>query len=58
MDSDADLDEAVLGILHSAFGYLGQKCSALSRLVVLEDNHDKLVERVIAACAQTAAPPV
>jgi acyl-CoA reductase-like NAD-dependent aldehyde dehydrogenase len=46
VDSDADLDEAVLGILHSAFGFLGQKCSAPSRLVVLEDNYDKLVERI------------
>ena len=32
IDEDADLDEAVLGALYSAFGYQGQKCSALSRL--------------------------
>ena len=57
VDSDADLDEAVLGILHSAFGFLGQKCSALSRLVVLEDNYDKLVERVIAACSSLRVGP-
>ena len=30
VDSDADLDEAVAGCLGSAFGYQGQKCSALS----------------------------
>jgi len=57
VDSDADLDEAVLGILHSAFGFLGQKCSALSRLIVLEDNYDKLVERVIAACSSLRVGP-
>ena len=34
VDSDADLDEAVAGCIASAFGYQGQKCSALSRLVV------------------------
>jgi RHH-type proline utilization regulon transcriptional repressor/proline dehydrogenase/delta 1-pyrroline-5-carboxylate dehydrogenase len=49
VDSDADLDEAVLQILHSAFGYQGQKCSACSRLIVLEAVHDKLVERLKAA---------
>ena len=57
VDSDADLDEAVLGILHSAFGFLGQKCSALSRLIVLEDNYDKLVERRIAACSSLRVGP-
>ncbi len=28
LDDDADLDEAVVGVIHSAFGYSGQKCSA------------------------------
>jgi RHH-type proline utilization regulon transcriptional repressor/proline dehydrogenase/delta 1-pyrroline-5-carboxylate dehydrogenase len=51
VDSDADLDEAVLGTLHSAFGYQGQKCSALSRLIVLADNYDKFVDRLVAATA-------
>ena len=49
IDSDADLDEAIPHVLHSAFGYQGQKCSACSRLVVLESVHDKLVERLRAA---------
>jgi RHH-type proline utilization regulon transcriptional repressor/proline dehydrogenase/delta 1-pyrroline-5-carboxylate dehydrogenase len=51
VDSDADLDEAVIGCVSSAFGYQGQKCSALSRLIVLADNYDKFVERLIAAAA-------
>jgi RHH-type proline utilization regulon transcriptional repressor/proline dehydrogenase/delta 1-pyrroline-5-carboxylate dehydrogenase len=49
VDSDADLDEAVAGCEVSAFGYQGQKCSALSRLIVLEDNYDKFIQRLIAA---------
>ena len=28
VDSDADLDEAVIGVLYSTFGFAGQKCSA------------------------------
>ncbi|NTU48539.1 MAG: L-glutamate gamma-semialdehyde dehydrogenase, partial [Syntrophobacteraceae bacterium] len=46
VDADADLDEAILHILHSAFGFQGQKCSACSRLIVLEENYDKLAERL------------
>jgi RHH-type proline utilization regulon transcriptional repressor/proline dehydrogenase/delta 1-pyrroline-5-carboxylate dehydrogenase len=49
VDSDADLDEAVAEILHSAFGYQGQKCSACSRLIVLEEIYPKLIERLIPA---------
>jgi len=49
IDSDADLDEVVPGVLHSAFGYQGQKCSALSRLIVLKENYDRLLHRLIEA---------
>ncbi len=49
IDSDADLDEAVLGTLHSAFGFQGQKCSACSRVIVLEENYEKFVHRLIEA---------
>jgi RHH-type proline utilization regulon transcriptional repressor/proline dehydrogenase/delta 1-pyrroline-5-carboxylate dehydrogenase len=51
IDSDADLDEAVLGCISSAFGYQGQKCSALSRLIVLQENYEKFQGRLIAAAA-------
>ncbi len=50
IDNDADLDEAIPAALYSAFGYAGQKCSALSRLIVLEDVYDRFVERFLAAC--------
>ncbi len=49
IDDDADLDEAVLGVIHSAFGYAGQKCSACSRVIVLEAAYDAFVKRLIEA---------
>ena len=49
IDEDADLDEAVIGALYSAFGYQGQKCSALSRLIVLEACYDRFLERLVEA---------
>jgi len=36
IDTSADLDEAVLGVRHSAFGFQGQKCSACSRVIVVD----------------------
>jgi RHH-type transcriptional regulator, proline utilization regulon repressor / proline dehydrogenase / delta 1-pyrroline-5-carboxylate dehydrogenase len=49
VDSDADLDEAVVGVMHSAFGYQGQKCSACSRAVVLESIYEKFLGRLVEA---------
>ena len=51
VDSDADLDETILDTIYSAFGYQGQKCSACSRLIVLAENYDRVMERLIAAAA-------
>ncbi|MBK9322045.1 MAG: L-glutamate gamma-semialdehyde dehydrogenase [Bdellovibrionaceae bacterium] len=49
IDTDSDLDEAVGGVLYSAFGFSGQKCSAASRVIVLEDVYDRFVDRLVAA---------
>jgi RHH-type proline utilization regulon transcriptional repressor/proline dehydrogenase/delta 1-pyrroline-5-carboxylate dehydrogenase len=49
VDSDADLDEAVAGIVASAFGYQGQKCSACSRVIAVGEIHDALLERLTGA---------
>jgi len=46
VDEDADLDEAIRGILYSAFGFSGQKCSACSRLIVVGSAYDPLLERL------------
>ncbi|PTX91497.1 proline dehydrogenase family protein [Opitutus sp. ER46] len=50
IDNDADLDEAIPAALYSAFGFSGQKCSALSRLIVLDEVYPAFVERFVAAC--------
>ncbi len=49
VDSDADLDEAVPGIVSSAFVYAGQKCSAAARVLVHEAIADALIERIAGA---------
>jgi len=43
----ADLDEAAEGIMRSAFGFGGQKCSANSRVYVEREVHDELVRRLV-----------
>jgi len=53
VDADADLDEAVTGILASAFGYSGQKCSACSRVIAVGAVHDRLLARLAEAAAAT-----
>ena len=57
LDADADLDEAINHVLHSAFGYQGQKCSACSRVIVLEEIYDKFVERLKAAAESVHLGP-
>jgi len=58
VDSDADLDEAILGTVQSAFGYQGQKCSACSRVIVLDAVYDQFVARLVeAARSLTIGPP-
>jgi RHH-type proline utilization regulon transcriptional repressor/proline dehydrogenase/delta 1-pyrroline-5-carboxylate dehydrogenase len=49
IDEDADLDEAVKGVVQSAFGYAGQKCSACSRVIVLNSVYDTFVNRLVSA---------
>jgi RHH-type proline utilization regulon transcriptional repressor/proline dehydrogenase/delta 1-pyrroline-5-carboxylate dehydrogenase len=49
VDESADLDQAVQGVVYSAFGYSGQKCSACSRVIVLEPIYDAFVNRLIEA---------
>ena len=46
VDSDADLDKAVDGVLASAFGYQGQKCSACSRAIVDAKVYDAFLAKL------------
>ncbi|HEU5246050.1 MAG TPA: proline dehydrogenase family protein, partial [Candidatus Udaeobacter sp.] len=41
----------IVDSIYSAFGFQGQKCSALSRLIVLEENYDRVMERLLGAAA-------
>ncbi len=50
--ASADLERAATGIIRSAFGMGGQKCSALSRLYVHRDVADALLERIIGQTRQ------
>lgn len=46
VDSEADLESAATGIVASAFGFQGQKCSACSRAIVVEDVYDEVLAKV------------
>jgi acyl-CoA reductase-like NAD-dependent aldehyde dehydrogenase len=46
---DADLDLAVDGILWSAFGTSGQRCTAASRVIVQDGVYDALQSKLVAA---------
>jgi RHH-type proline utilization regulon transcriptional repressor/proline dehydrogenase/delta 1-pyrroline-5-carboxylate dehydrogenase len=49
VDDDADLDEVIPQVLASAFAFQGQKCSACSRVIVLDGIHDRFVDRLVQA---------
>ncbi len=57
IDADADLDEAVVGVIQSAFGYAGQKCSACSRVIVLAEIYDAFVARLAEAARAVKVGP-
>lgn len=49
IDEDADLDESVKGVLQSAFGFAGQKCSACSRVIVVGSAYENFISRLCEA---------
>ena len=55
--ADADMDEAVHGIVTSAFGHAGQKCSACSRVLVHRDVLPRLRERLVEASRSLTVGP-
>jgi len=52
VSAQADLERAVVGIVRSAFGLSGQKCSAASRIYVQSSVAEQLIERLVAAIAR------
>jgi len=57
VDDDADFDEAIPQLLQAAFGFQGQKCSACSRVIVLETVYERFVERFVQAAAALVVGP-
>lgn len=57
IDDDADMDEAVGGVIDSAFGYQGQKCSACSRVIVPAAKYDTFLARLVEAARSLAIGP-
>jgi RHH-type proline utilization regulon transcriptional repressor/proline dehydrogenase/delta 1-pyrroline-5-carboxylate dehydrogenase len=52
IDADADLDQAIPAVVHSAFAYGGQKCSACSRLIILEPVFEQVITRLSGAALE------
>lgn len=52
ISEDADLDAAVEGVVASAFGFSGQKCSACSRAIIEAPLYDVFIERIRERVAQ------
>jgi len=57
VDREADLDSAVKGVLWSAFGYQGQKCSACSRAIVDQAIYDEFLEKLKACVSELTVGP-
>ena len=57
VDEDADLDVAVSEVVASAFHYQGQKCSAASRVIVLESAYEDFVRRLLEATRSLSVGP-
>ena len=49
VDEGADIEATVPRIVRSAFAFQGQKCSACSRVIVLESVYDEVLERLVSA---------
>ncbi len=58
VDETADLDAAADGIVASAFGFSGQKCSACSRAVIVESVYDQVLQKVAERAQRVTAGPV
>lgn len=57
VDQTAPLENTVKGVIASAFGFSGQKCSACSRLIVVGDLYEPFLERLCLAADQIEPGP-
>ncbi len=58
VDSEADLDDAVSGVVVSAFGFQGQKCSACSRAIVDASLYDAFLDKFVDETSKITVGPV
>jgi 1-pyrroline-5-carboxylate dehydrogenase len=57
VDETADLDAAARAAVAGAFGFQGQKCSACSRLIVVDDVYDELLDKVVGYASDLVVGP-
>ena len=57
VDETADLDAAADAAVAAAFGFQGQKCSAMSRLIIVDEVYDTVVEKVVTRTKRLAVGP-
>ncbi len=57
VDETADLEAAAQAVVQSAFGFQGQKCSACSRLIVVKEAHEPLMERILDRAGKLVVGP-
>lgn len=57
VDHETDLDTAVQGVLVSAFGYQGQKCSACSRAIVDQSVYSEFLDKLQARVSTLSIGP-
>jgi 1-pyrroline-5-carboxylate dehydrogenase len=57
VDEDANLDSALAGVIASAFGFQGQKCSACSRVIVHDHIYSTFVRRLAEQVKQIKVGP-
>lgn len=57
VDDEADMDLALDGVITSTYGYSGQKCSACSRLILVNSIYDEFIERLVAKTKQLKIGP-
>lgn len=57
VDDDADMDEAIKGVISSAFSYQGQKCSACSRVIIVGDGYHVFLNRLTEAVKSLVIGP-
>ncbi len=57
VDETADLEEAAEAAVRSAFGFQGQKCSACSRLILVDRIYEEVLDRVVERTSQLAVGP-